>query len=134
MQARSVRGRSCAWVVAAAALAMLVVALPAGANPAGTGLVISEVYGGGGNAGATYKNDFIELHNPTAAPISVDGWSVQYGSATGTTWQVTNLSGSVQPGGYYLIQEAQGAGGTVDLPGTDAIGTIPMAGGAGKVA
>ncbi len=35
------------------------------ANPAGTGLVISEVYGGGGNSGATYTHDFIELYNPT---------------------------------------------------------------------
>ena len=53
-------------------------ALPASANPAGTGLVISEVYGGGGNTGATYKNDFIELYNPTARGHPVDGMSVQY--------------------------------------------------------
>ncbi|MEQ1530867.1 MAG: hypothetical protein ABL925_16240, partial [Methylococcales bacterium] len=26
-------------------------------------IVISQVYGGGGNTGATYKNDFIELFN-----------------------------------------------------------------------
>ena len=26
-------------------------------------VVISQVYGGGGNPGTTYKNDFIELHN-----------------------------------------------------------------------
>ena len=26
-------------------------------------LVISQVYGGGGNAGATYKNDFVEVFN-----------------------------------------------------------------------
>ena len=51
------------------------------ANPAGTGLVISEVYGGGGNAGATYTHDFVELYNPTANPIAVDGWSVQYRSS-----------------------------------------------------
>ena len=57
---------------------------PASANPAGTGLVINEVYGGGGNAGATYKNDFIELYNPTAAGISLSGKSLQYRAATGT--------------------------------------------------
>ena len=28
-------------------------------------IVISQVYGGGGNAGATYTHDFIELYNPT---------------------------------------------------------------------
>ena len=96
-------------------------------------VVISQVYGGGGNAGATYKNDFIELFNPGATAVSVAGWSVQYASAAGTTWQVTNLSGAIQPGGYYLVQEAAGAAGTTNLPTPDATGNIPMALGAGKV-
>ncbi len=34
----------------------------ASATPA-TSVLISEVYGGGGNSGATYTNDFIELTN-----------------------------------------------------------------------
>src|SRR5207249_585645 len=83
-------------------------------------IVISQIYGGGGNSGATYKNDFIELFNRGAAPVNVTGWSVQYASATGTTWQVTNLSGSISPGQYYLIQELAGAGGTTNLPTPDA--------------
>ena len=74
-------------------------------------LLISEVYGGGGNTGATLTNDFIELYNPTASSVSLAGWSVQYGSSTGTTWQVTPLNGSIPPGRNYLIQEAAGAGG-----------------------
>ena len=97
-------------------------------------LVISQVYGGGGNSGATYKNDFIELFNAGTTPVSVGGWSVQYASASGTSWQVTLLSGSVPPGRYYLVQEAQGAGGTMNLPAPDAIGTISMAAASGKVA
>lgn len=97
-------------------------------------LVISQVYGGGGNAGATLKNDFIEVFNPGNAAVSVAGWSVQYTSAAGTSWQVTALSGSIPSGGYYLVQEAQGAGGTTNLPTPDATGTIPMGAGAGKVA
>jgi hypothetical protein len=97
-------------------------------------IVISEVYGGGGNLGATYKNDFIELYNPTTAPVSLTGWSVQYASAAGTTWAVTSLSGSIAAKGYYLIQEAVGAGGTVNLPSPNATGTIAMAATAGKVA
>ena len=36
-----------------------------------TSVVISQVYGGGGNGGSTYKNDFIELFNLTAAPASL---------------------------------------------------------------
>ena len=98
-------------------------------------VVISQVYGGGGNSGSVYRNDFIELFNPTTNPVSLTGWSVQYASATGSTWQVTNLTNfTLQPGQYYLIQQAQGTGGTTNLPTPDAIGTIAMSGTAGKVA
>jgi predicted extracellular nuclease len=98
-------------------------------------VVISQIYGGGGNTGATYKNDFIELFNRGATPVDVTGMSVQYAGATGTTtWAVTNLSGIIPAGGYYLVQEAQGAGGTTNLPTPDATGTIAMSGTAGKVA
>lgn len=97
-------------------------------------LVISQVYGGGGNSGATFRNDFIELFNPGGASVTLTGWSVQYASAAGTTWQVTALSGSIPPGGYYLVQEAQGTGGTTALPTPDATGTIAMGASAGKVA
>lgn len=97
-------------------------------------VVISEVYGGGGNAGATFTNDFIELYNPTAAPISLAGWSVQYGSATGTTWQKTDLTGTIPAYGFFLVQEVAGTGGTTALPAPDVTGTLALAGGGGKVA
>lgn len=96
-------------------------------------VVINEVYGGGGNSGATYKNDFIELFNNGSVAVNLTGWSVQYASSTGTTWQVTNLSGSIPAHAHYLIQEAIGTGGTTNLPTPDATGTIPMAAGTGKV-
>ena len=99
-----------------------------------SGVVVSQVYGGGGNSGATYTNDFVELFNPTDADISLAGASVQYASATGSTWQVTPLSGTLAAHHYYLVQEAKGSGGTTALPSPDASGTIPMAAGAGKVA
>lgn len=102
------------------------------ANPAA--VVISQVYGGGGNSGATYKNDFIELFNRGGTAQDLTGWSVQYASVTGSTWSVTSLSGSIPGGGYYLIQEAAGAGGTTELPTPDATGTIPMGASGGKVA
>ena len=97
-------------------------------------VVISQVYGGGGNAGAAYTHDFIELFNRGAEPVSLAGWSVQYASATGTNWQMSVLSGTIPPGGYYLIQQAQGSGGTTPLPAPDAIGLIPMSASSGKVA
>jgi hypothetical protein len=97
-------------------------------------VVISQVYGGGGNSGAVLKNDFVELFNEGFVPVAVDGWSVQYASAAGSTWQVTILSGTIQPGEYFLVQEALGNGGTQDLPAPDATGTIPMSATTGKVA
>jgi predicted extracellular nuclease len=104
------------------------------AEAVSTSIVISQVYGGGGNAGSVYTNDFIELHNVSNAPVSVAGWSVQYASATGTSWAVTQLTGSIAAGGYYLVQEAQGTGGTTPLPTPDATGNIAMSGTNGKVA
>ena len=41
-------------------------------------VIITEVYGGGGNSGATYQNDFVELYNRTEGTIDISGWSVQY--------------------------------------------------------
>ncbi len=109
-------------------------AVSASANPAGTNVVISEVYGGGGNTGAPYRNDFIELYNPTPSPISVAGWSVQYRTSTGTSAQVTPLAGSVAAGAHYLIQEAAGANTSAPLlPTPDATGAIPMSGTSGVV-
>ncbi|HEU4331350.1 MAG TPA: lamin tail domain-containing protein, partial [Lapillicoccus sp.] len=99
-------------------------------------VVISEVYGGGGNSGATLKNDFIELYNNSTQAVDLSTWSVQYAAApaTGTTYQRTNLSGSIAAKSFYLIQQAAGAGGTADLPAPDAVGAIAMGGTAGKVA
>lgn len=97
-------------------------------------VVISQVYGGGGNAGSTYKNDYIEIFNLGTSPVSLSGWSIQYAATAGTTWATTPLSGTIQPGQYYLIQEAVGAGGTLALPTPDATGTIAIAAANGKVA
>ena len=100
-------------------------------------VVISQVYGGGGNSGALYTNDFIELYNPTNSSVSLSGWSVQYNSAAGATWttaNTTNLSGTIAPHSYFLIQQAAGAGGTTALPAPDVVGIIAMSGTAFKVA
>ncbi len=110
-------------------------ALPLGGASAyeGPQILISQIYGGGGNAGATLRNDFIELFNPTSTAVNVSGWRVAYASATGSSWSYTPLTGVIQPGGYYLIQQAQGTGGTASLPTPDASGTIAMSATAGKI-
>jgi DNA/RNA endonuclease G (NUC1)/PKD repeat protein len=105
------------------------------APPPATGdLVISQVFGGGGNAGSVFTNDFIEIFNHGDTPVTLTGWSVQYTSADGSgTWAVTPLVGLIQPHSYYLVREAVGSGGTTLLPTPDALGSISMAAGAGKV-
>src|SRR5471032_348008 len=98
-------------------------------------VVISQVYGGGGNSGATYKNDYVELFNRSANPVTLNGWSVQYASATGTSWQVTPVAAvTLQPGQYLLVQESAGTGGTTALPTPDTSGTLALSATAGKVA
>lgn len=103
-------------------------------NPPAANVVINQVYGGGGNTGAVYKNDFIELYNNENIPVSLSGWSVQYSSAAGNgTWQVTPLSGTIPAHSFFLIQEAAGANGTLNLPTPDVTGTISMGATSGKV-
>jgi hypothetical protein len=98
-------------------------------------LKISQIYGGGGNAGAPLERDYVEIHNPTGAAVSVAGWSVQYASSSGTTWTVTTLAGAVPAGGYYLVYEGSGTTGiSALLPTADATGTIAMSATDGKVA
>jgi hypothetical protein len=96
-------------------------------------IVISQVYGGGGNSGAPFTNDFIELFNRGNTTINLSSWAVQYASSTGTSWQKTDLSGMLAPGKYYLIQQASGGGAGSPLPTPDATGSISMAATAGKV-
>lgn len=114
----------------------MVTAPGAGAVPS-PDAVIAEVYGGGGNSGATFTQDFIELANGGSTPVDLAGWSVQYlpanPSAT-SQWQVTALSGAVSTDRRYLVAQARGTGGTTELPTPDVTGTIAMSATAGTVA
>jgi lamin tail-like protein/thrombospondin type 3 repeat protein len=110
-----------------------------GAAPANAQVRISQIYGGGGNTGAQYLSDYIEIYN-SGAPQSLAGWSVQYNSAVGTTaFFVTPLPSVVLgTGQYFLVKEADGtstvAGQSMALPTPDATGTISMAAGDSKIA
>ena len=105
------------------------------ALPGQAAVVISQVYGGGGNSGAPLSNDFVELHNSGTAPVPLSGWSLQYASATGTSWSnSTTLSGTVPAGGYFLIQLAAGSGAAAALPAPDVVGTTAVSATAGKFA
>lgn len=100
-----------------------------------TNLVISQVYGGGGNSSASYTNDFIELYNPTSAAINVKDYSVQYASYNGTSWTSTTVlpDKDIPPGQYFLIQQASGGAVGAAMPTADATGTTNLSGTRGKV-
>ena len=136
-----VRARS----IALSLVALLVLSLLPFAGRAAavsTTIVISQLYGGGGNSAAPFSNDYVELFNRSNALVDLTGWSLQYASATGTgnfgsaTNLITPLSGSLSPGQYLLVQEASGGATGAPLPGpflTDAT-PINMSATGGKVA
>ncbi|WP_205473540.1 ExeM/NucH family extracellular endonuclease [Nocardioides sp. SYSU D00038] len=99
-------------------------------------LVITEVYLNGGSAGATYANKFVELYNPTAAPIPLTGLSVQYRSPTGTgnANGKADLSGDLAPGDYYVIKGGSNGAVGGEVPNVDQTATgINPGGGGGTV-
>jgi predicted extracellular nuclease/2',3'-cyclic-nucleotide 2'-phosphodiesterase (5'-nucleotidase family) len=102
----------------------------------GPDVVISQVYGGGGNTGASYRYDFVELFNRGDVTQNLTGWSVQYAAQAGTNWSnTTPLTGSIEPGQRYLIQMASGANTAAQpLPTPDVTGTTAMSGTNAKVA
>jgi len=108
--------------------------LPSAAVASTSGIVVSQVYGGGGNSGATFQNDFVELFNAGASAVDISGWTVQYATAAGTSWQTTPLSGTIPAGRYYLVQLASSAAVGAPLPVPDATGTSNLAATGGKIA
>jgi hypothetical protein len=104
------------------------------ARGATSNVVISQVFAGGGNSGAPFTNDFVELFNRGSSPVSVAGWSVQYASAASTSWQVTPLTGTIQPGKFLLVQLASAASVGAPLPTPDVTGTTNLAASGGKIA
>jgi uncharacterized protein len=117
-------------------MAALIAGLCAPALAASPDLVISQVYGGGGNASATYQNDFVEIFNRGASPVSLAGKSIQYASSTGTSWtnKVDLPAVTLDAGQYFLVKLfSQAAVGAV-LPAQDATGSINMSGSTGKIA
>ncbi|PPF40081.1 glutamate--cysteine ligase [Pseudoclavibacter sp. AY1H1] len=113
---------------------LVAAAPPTFAAPSGTELVINEAYGGGGNTGSSFSNDFVELYNPSASAVSIEGWSVQYFSASGNLGGVAELSGDVAPGSHYLLALAAGSASTGELPTPDSSGDIAMGARGGIVA
>jgi hypothetical protein len=92
------------------------------------------VFAGGGNSGAAYANDFVELFNRGSSAVEVSGWTLQYASAAGTSWQATALNGSIAPGRRHLVQLASAGAVGAPLPTADSTGTTNLAVSGGKIA
>jgi uncharacterized protein len=123
-------------ITATAGSLMAMSSITVTAAPSLPNIVISQVYGAGGNSGATYTNDFVELKNNGTTAVSLSGLSIQYTSATGTgnfSSNVTTLSGTIGAGGYFLVQMSSGGSAGTSLPAADATGTLGLAATAGKV-
>ena len=121
----------------AVATFLALLAMPASAitGPCQANLMISQVYGAGGNVGAVYTYDFVELHNPGINAVSLAGYAIQYTTASGTSWQVNPLPGvSIAAGGYFLIQAGSDGNMAQPLPTPDAFAMSNLAFAAGKIA
>jgi hypothetical protein len=116
------------------ALLSLFVLLPSPAGATTSGVDVSQVYGGGGNSGAAFQNDFVELFNAGATAVDISAWTLQYATAGGTSWQTTALTGTIAAGRYYLVQLASSAAVGAPLPAPDATGTSNLAATGGKIA
>jgi Lamin Tail Domain len=121
----------CAFVLA---LALLLASLAGAARAGSTGLVVSQVYGGGGNSGATYQNDYVEVLNTGTSAVDLSGWTLQYATAAGASWQPVALAGTVPARRYYLVQLASGGTAGAALPAPDATGSVNLAATGGKLA
>jgi len=125
----------------AAAAAVAVASLAAPAAAVSPNVRISQVYGGGSNANAAYNVDFVELFNYSDVPVAIGGWSLQYGSATGTTGLgvcedctvVLPPGAIIESCGYYLVAMVPGPVGAPLPVAADATGAMNLSGASGKL-
>lgn len=86
-------------------------------------IVISQVWGGGGGAGAPYTHDFVELFNAGEEPVDLTNWTLRF--YAGSQWRSTTLTSTnhiLQPGQYYLVQLGFSGSAGVPLPTPDRVG------------
>src|SRR2546423_1200883 len=111
---------ACVTALTLVALCLFAPAQPsARAQNAGTQstLVISQIYTRGGEPGAVFQNDYIELFNRGNASVDMNNWSLHIAlksspiPATVTIKFVSSRGIPVEPGRYLLIKLAGGANG-----------------------
>ena len=84
----AVRGRASVAIAGLVLGSAAIAVSPSATAAPSTTILISEVYGGGGNSGAPFTNDFVELHNISTAAVDLKDWTLKYySSSTGNTVQ-----------------------------------------------
>ncbi|HEX6623325.1 MAG TPA: Calx-beta domain-containing protein, partial [Pyrinomonadaceae bacterium] len=118
-----------ARVTAVTALALLLCAPGATAraqslNAGSPDLVISQVYTRGGESGAAFHNDYVEIFNAGTVPVDMEGWSVHI---RGFAHDPTSFgrvffpfSRHVEPGHYVLVRLGTGGPNGAALPPAEA--------------
>lgn len=119
-----------------ALLGSAIVPLPASAA-VGSKVVINEAYLKGGSPGAFFNRKFVELYNAGDTAQDLSGWSLQYRKdssvAKASASNTQQLSGLIEPGGYFLIGlPGNGTTGAV-LPETDLTSTLNPGGTSGQL-
>ncbi len=116
-------------------LAAVLASLAASAYAEPNNIVVSQVYGAGGNNGASYNRDFIELFNRSGEAVNLSGLYVHYHSASGTGSSsiVALPARTLEPGQYFLITLQTGNSGAAIPDGDLSSTAIAMAAAAGRV-
>ena len=115
------RGRGLSLVAGVAMLASPAIAVSASATTSGDDIVINEVYAHGGERGAAYSSQFVELYNPTAHPISLNGMVLGVNVPDHKELKgLTKLTGTIAPKGHYLIKGVSNGEDGKPLPAVDA--------------
>ncbi len=109
-----------------ALLFLLLPCLPSWAGS--TSVVISQLYTAGGNSGASYNADYVELFNLGSTNVNLNGFALQYISATGTSASaiISLPSVTLAPGQRFLVQATASATGAA-LPSTGDLTTSTLA-------
>ena len=135
MKTRHHRRASVVLSILAVSAATATASLGAGLHAADvtTGIVISQVYGGGGFAGSTLNADYVELFNRGTTPQTMSGWALVYTSPSGAAAPASALkTATLQPGEYYLVAMGTGTTGAA-LPAADDTGILQMGNQDGQV-
>lgn len=91
-------------------------------------VVISELATRGAS---TAFDEFVELHNPTNADITMNQWKLQTKSATGSTWTdrvIFGAADTIQSGGYLLTANTNGYVSPASGPAPDKVWLVPTTG------